>query len=209
MSQRSATNKRTTERDVTGVARKSAASAKPAKAAGASVRVVATSGKAKREQMAKGEDLSSLTKEEKKARKKERRRQEDRVYAASDALMNEDPTYRRYHRIWWGIMIAGIAALVVLYLITSLFGESDLAWAAILQIALLVLAYGCIIVVFVFDFWKVRPIRREYQTIAEGMSEAKLEAVLAKAQAEDARKDAEKEARKAAKRAERAAKKNK
>ena len=209
MSQRSATNKRNTDREVTGVARKSAASAKPAKPAASTVRVVATSGKAKRDQIAKGEDLSKLTKEEKKARKKERRKQEDRVYAVSDILMNQNETYQRYHKIWWGIMIVGVGALIVLYLITSLYGETDIAGVAIAQIVLLILAYGAIIAVFIFDFWKVRPIRREYQTIAEGMSEAKLKAVLEQDAAEKERKDAEKEARKAAKRAERQSKKKK
>ena len=209
MSMRSANNKRNTEHEVTGVARKSAASAKPAKAAASSVRVVATSGKAKREQRAKGEDLSNLTKEEKKARKKERRKQEDRIYAASDALMKEDETYRRYQKVWWALMIIGVSSLVILYLATNLLEDTGGTGLAIAQIVLLILAYGAIIAVFVFDLWKVRPIRNQYQRIAEGLSEGKLDEVIAKANAEEERKDAEKEAKKAAKRAERASRKKK
>ena len=209
MSTRSATNKRTTEREYTGVARKSAASAKPARAAASSVRVVATSGKAKREQIAKGENLEGLTKEEKKARKKERRRQEDRIYAASDALMHEDETYQRYQKIWWGMMIVGVASLVILYVITSLYGDTSTSWAAIMQIVLLILAYGCIIAVFVFDFWKVRPIRNQYQAIAQGLSDAKIDAIIEKSNADKERKEAEKDAKKAARRAKRADRKKK
>ena len=77
-------NQRNQNRAGNGMTRKSAGSAKPARAAAASVRVVPASSKAKRKQLERGEDLSGLTKEEKKARKAELRRQEDRIYAASN-----------------------------------------------------------------------------------------------------------------------------
>ena len=57
MSTRSATNKRTQFHEVTGVARKSAASAKPARQAASSVRVVPASSKARRKELEKGENL--------------------------------------------------------------------------------------------------------------------------------------------------------
>ena len=69
MSTRSATNKRTQFHEVTGVARKSAASAKPARQAASSVRVVPASSKARRKELEKGENLEGLSKEEKRARK--------------------------------------------------------------------------------------------------------------------------------------------
>ena len=68
MSTRSATNKRTQSHEVTGVARKSAASAKPARQAASSVRVVPASSKARRKELEKGENLEGLSKEEKRAR---------------------------------------------------------------------------------------------------------------------------------------------
>ena len=73
MSTRSATNKRTQSHEVTGVARKSAASAKPARQAASSVRVVPASSKARRKELEKGENLEGLSKEEKRARKAEKK----------------------------------------------------------------------------------------------------------------------------------------
>lgn len=60
MSTRSATNKRTQSHEVTGVARKSAASAKPARQAASSVRVVPASSKARRKELEKGENLEGF-----------------------------------------------------------------------------------------------------------------------------------------------------
>ena len=104
MSTRSAQNKRTQDKlqgeSRQGMARKSASSAKPARAAASSVRVVPASAKAKRAAAERTEDLSGLSKEEKKARKAEIRRQEDRVYTASNALLKEDKDYVRLRRIW-------------------------------------------------------------------------------------------------------------
>ena len=60
MSTRSATNKRTQSHEVTGVARKSAASAKPARQAASSVRVVPASSKARRKELEKGAKVNKL-----------------------------------------------------------------------------------------------------------------------------------------------------
>lgn len=211
MSQRSATNPRNTDRDnqITGVARKSASSAKPAKAAASSVRMAPSTSKEKREEYEKGENLEGLTKEEKKARKKERRRKEDRIYAVSEALMEADPDYQRYHRIWWAILIVGICGLVALWIYASFSADSDSSTIdSVFEIVCLVIAYGSIIGALIFDMVKVRPIRNQYQTIAEGMSENKLNSVLEKAAADEDRKEREKEAEKAAKQAAKQAKKD-
>ena len=210
MSQRSATNPRNTNRDeqVTGMARKSASSAKPATANSGTVRVVATSGKEKRKQMEQGENLEGLSKEEKKARKAERRRQEDRIYAASDALMRADPTYVHCNHVWWAITGVGIGALVILLILSYVVTDTTLY--SRLQVICLILGYGGIIGAIVYDIAKVRPIRNQYQTIVEGMSESKLDSVIDKATAEverqeleeEAKKQARKEARKAARKKE-------
>lgn len=196
MSQRSATNPRNTNRDeqITGMARKSASSAKPATANSGTVRVVATSGKEKREQMEKGENLEGLSKEEKKARKAERRQEEDRVLAASDALMKADPVYVHRNFISWIIMAISIVGLVAMLIISNLSDSSST-----LQIVCLVIGYGGLIVAIIYDMVRVRPIRNQYQTIAASMSESKLDSVLEKAAADEERKNLEKEAKKKAK----------
>ena len=116
MSTRSAINKRNQEKlqgaSGSGMARKSTSSAKPARPAGGSVRVVPATAKAKRAAAERGEDLSNLSKEEKKARKAELRREEDRIYTASSQLMKEDEDYSRYRRIWWVLLVIGIVAFI-------------------------------------------------------------------------------------------------
>lgn len=100
MSTRSATNKRTQSHEVTGVARKSAASAKPARQAASSVRVVPASSKARRKELEKGENLEGLSKEEKRARKAKQRAKEDRIYTVSNILLKQDEDYTKRRRIW-------------------------------------------------------------------------------------------------------------
>lgn len=181
MSTRNPMNKRSQERSqggTSGMARKSASSAKPARPAAGSVRVVASSGKAKRAQMERGEDLSNLSKEERKARKAELRRQEDRVYAVTDILMKENELYPRYRRIWWMLVITGIASLVATWVVLGIMGEGGTAQMGALEIVLLVFAYAAVILALVFDLWKIRPIRKEVRAIAEGMSEARMNDVL-------------------------------
>lgn len=181
MSTRNPQNKRMQEKaqgNLSGMARKSAASAKPARAAASSVRVVPASAKAKRAQMERGEDLSGLSKEEKKARKAEMRRMEDLVYTASDTLLRENPSYPRLRRIWWALLVGGIASLLGTWVVLSLGGSSDLSTENPLQLVLIVLAYVFIIVAFIFDFVKIRPLRNAARAEAEGMSEARLNAVL-------------------------------
>ena len=103
MSTRSATNKRTQSHEVTGVARKSAASAKPARQAASSVRVVPASSKARRKELEKGENLEGLSKEEKRARKAKQRAREDRIYTVSNILLKQDEDYTKRRRIWWAV----------------------------------------------------------------------------------------------------------
>ena len=186
MSTRSAQNKRTQEKlqgeNRQGMARKSASSAKPARAAGSSVRVVPSSSKAKRAAAERGEDLSGLSKEEKKARKAELRRQEDRVYTASNALLNENEDYVRFRRIWGVLLGIGIAALVGTWVALAVFGKdgADTQLAQTVQMGLIIVAYAAIIIAFIFDFMKIRPIRNACRTAASGMSESKLNEVIAR-----------------------------
>lgn len=186
MSTRSANNKRSQDKlqgvSGTGMARKSASSAKPARAAAGSVRVVPTTAKAKRAAAERGEDLSNLSKEEKKARKAELRREEDRIYTASSQLMKEDPDYPRLRRIWWVLLAIGIAALIGTWVMLAVMGQEGMATSAgqTAQFALIIAAYAAIIIAFIFDFMKIRPIRNACREKAAGMTAAKLDEVIAR-----------------------------
>lgn len=186
MSTRSANNKRNQDKlqgvSGTGMARKSASSAKPARAAAGSVRVVPTTAKAKRAAAERGEDLSNLSKEEKKARKAELRREEDRIYTASSQLMKEDPDYPRLRRIWWVLLAIGIAALIGTWVMLAVMGQEGMATSAgqTAQFALIIGAYAAIIIAFIFDFMKIRPIRNACREKAAGMTAAKLDEVIAR-----------------------------
>lgn len=186
MSTRSANNKRNQDKlqgvSGTGMARKSASSAKPARAAAGSVRVVPTTAKAKRAAAERGEDLSNLSKEEKKARKAELRREEDRIYTASSQLMKEDPDYPRLRRIWWVLLAIGIAALIGTWVMLAVMGQEGVATSAgqTAQFALIIAACAAIIIAFIFDFMKIRPIRNACREKAAGMTAAKLDEVIAR-----------------------------
>ena len=186
MSTRSANNKRNQDKlqgvSGTGMARKSASSAKTARAAAGSVRVVPTTAKAKRAAAERGEDLSNLSKEEKKARKAELRREEDRIYTASGQLMKEDPDYPRLRRIWWVLLAIGIAALIGTWVMLAVMGQEGMATSAgqTAQFALIIAAYAAIIIAFIFDFMKIRPIRNACREKAAGMTAAKLDEVIAR-----------------------------
>lgn len=190
MSTRSAQNKRTQDKlqgeSRQGMARKSASSAKPARAAASSVRVVPASAKAKRAAAERTEDLSGLSKEEKKARKAEIRRQEDRVYTASNALLKEDKDYVRLRRIWWVLLGIGIVALIGTWVLLAVLGQDAATTTAAqtAQMAMIIAAYAAIIAAFIFDFIKIRPIRNACRATAAGMSDAKLDEVIARSMKE-------------------------
>lgn len=199
MSTRSATNKRTQSHEVTGVARKSAASAKPARAAASSVRVVPASSKARRKEIEKGEDLSNLSKEEKRERKAKQRAQEDRIYTVSNILLKRDEDYLKRRKVWWGLLGAGMVLVVVVWV--SLYAASQAASKQMgtIQMVGIVLAYVVIIGAFIYDFARIRPLRNLYRSQAEGMSENKLNSFIEREAAEEDRRRAEREAKKASK----------
>lgn len=198
MSTRSPMNQRNQNREGVGMTRKSAGSAKPARAAAASVRVVPASSKAKRQQLERGEDLSNLSREEKKARKQELRRQEDRIYSAANVLMREDEEYMRQRKIFWMIMVLGIVFIAIGWAMLLAFGDAPERSYQTLEIAAIALSYVCIIGGFIYDMVKIRPIRNKHRAVAEGMSDAKLLDVLERAAAKDDQKRAEREAKKLA-----------
>lgn len=198
MSTRSPMNQRSQSREGKGFMRKSATSAKPARAAAGSVRVEASSSKARRKDREKGEDLSNLSKEEKRARKQQVRAQEDRVYSATNILMKNDADYLKRRRVWWALLGVGMGIIVLLWIWLFAGGKGGNITSAA-QVAVIVVAYVIIIAAFIYDFARIRPLRNTYRQRAEGMSQRALTALIEKAAAEDDQKRAEREAKKAAK----------
>lgn len=204
MSTRSPMNKRTQEQmregKKSGVARKSAGSAKPARPAAASVRVVSSSAKTRRKQAERGESLAGLSREEKRARKREERAREDRVYTASTALMKQDPEYIKNRRVFWAIMAVGIVFIVLGWVVMSVYGSHPEGTPLIMQYGFIGVAYVAIIASFIYDFVKIRPLRNESRAKAEGLSEGRLNALLERTAAEEDARRAEKKSRKDKKR---------
>lgn len=190
MSTRNPMNKRTQAQqagEISGFTRKSAGSAKPARAAASSVRVEPASSRAKRKQAERGESLVGLSKEEKRARKREQRLREDRAYAVSNELLRDEPEYKSRRRVFWGLLAVGVVATVIVWIMMTMFPagtDGTVQIAQIAQIAGLVVAYAAIIGSFIYDLARIRPIRNDARRRAEGMSESKqialLEAVAAK-----------------------------
>ncbi len=190
MTIRSATNKRTQERDFTGATRKSAASAKPARAAAGSVRVVSASAKTRRKEYEQGESLEGLSKAEKKARKQELRAKEDRMYSAANILMKQDEEYRSKRRFFWVLEAVGIVGIVVVWLmLTGVFNSFIPAETlAVGQLVGLGIAYAFVIGGFIYDLVKIRPLRNFYKAQVAGMTDRKVIEVLE----EEAEREAEK-----------------
>ena len=184
MSTRSATNKRTQNREYTGAARKSAASAKPAREAAGSVRVVPASSKARRAQRERGESLEGMSREEKRARKRELRAREDRVYSVSNSMLKQDPEYKKRRAIFWVILGLALAILLMVWLMLfGMDGAQDVA--TIPQIVGVVVAYVAVFGAFIFDFVRIRPLRNYYRGQAEGMSDKKIFEYIERAAAEE------------------------
>ena len=196
MSARNPMNKRSQAQqsgDVTGFTRKSAGSAKPARAAAASVRVVPASSKEKRKQAERGESLAGLSREEKRERRRQERMRDDRIYAVSNELLKEDPDYKSRRRVFWVLLALGMVATLAVWVMMIAAGEDGTGVSQPVQIVGLVVAYVCIIAAFVYDLARIRPLRNDARRRTEGMSEAKQLDVLEKSAAEQrAKREAKK-----------------
>lgn len=192
MSQRSPMNKRNqpgAERK--GMARKSASSAKPAREAASSVRVVPASSKERRKQYERGENLNGLSKEEKRARRAEQRELEDRIDTCVNYLLKEQPAYLSRRKMYWGfLVVAGVGFVGALIALGVVNGGVTWLPLEVVSLAFIALAYIGLIGGLVYDFVRIRPIRNEVRATVEGMSDNRMAAVLQRA-AEDAAKKRE------------------
>lgn len=194
MSIRSANNKRTQNHEYTGAARKSASSAKPARAAASSVRVVPATSKERRRELQQGESLEGLSKEEKKARKQEMRLREDRMMSAANILMKRDDEYNKKRYIFWALVIVGMVVALAVWLLMSF--SPTIGQSPVVQYGGIIIAYAAVIGGFIYDLVAIRPIRNYYKATVAGMTDRKVLDVLEESAKEDERKRAEKKAAK-------------
>ena len=157
------------------------------------MRVVPASTKEKRKQAERGESLAGLSKEEKRARKQAERLQEDRLYAASNALMRQDEDYNRRRKFFWVLLALGMVAIVIVWLMLGTTRGQEMQT---IQIVGIVIAYACILGAFIYDLVRIRPIRNACRSKAEGLTDKRLNNLIEKDAAERDAKKAKRESKK-------------
>lgn len=189
MSQRSSKNARTQKKmtgETKGMTRKGASSVKPSRQVATTVHLVsskkASSSKGASNRGASANKRGQLMgglfgNAEKKEAKRQERERRDKEMLASNIQLKQDPRYSTYRKIWWGFLGVGLAMTIVSWACMFVFpanpnnpGET----MGLVSTVALVLAYIFIIAGFVFDWIKVRPMRRKAETAAAAMSDKKL-----------------------------------
>ncbi len=121
-----------------GKTRKSAASAKPARAVGSSA--------------------STSTASKGKAAKKP---------SAASAVFRQNlqtPEYKKIHKRWWISLGAGVALVAVSWLVRA---YTSFTYAEAVSMGALVLSYAAIFYALYLDFTKIRPMRQEAEKAAK------------------------------------------
>lgn len=152
-----------------GFTRKSATKARPSRRAAQGVRMVSSSGKTKKK--------SDVSKEVAKAERKHDREISDLRYNVSQKLLEERDDYQHVHKVWFRFLVTGIALMataVILYLIVSNMGTNAPEWLGILGLLIMVAAYIVVIVGLIYDWRKMRPLRKEVDAYVQSMSEKRL-----------------------------------
>ena len=192
MSQRSPFNKRNQpqlgdeKKSASGMTRKSASKAKPAREAASSVRVVA-----KKKNPDGSTSTAGMTKEEKKEVRRAEREEEDVFNTLTNSMLKRNELYTKRRRIWWVFLGLGLVFVVASFA-SGYIGAADgsnmynlSTTGGILSVVSLVLAYVFIITSLVYEWMKIRPIRREIEASIVGLSPKKRRATLAKYYEED------------------------
>lgn len=201
MSRRSPTNDRyTADRSdrPAGATRKGASSAKPARAAAASVRIESSKSKMTKRQKAAVE--ATMTKEERKEAKAKQREEENLAYTATSILTNQDEKYKKLRRIWWALLV-----VAVVFTILSWVTLSTGVGGSVLGIVVLVIAYAGIIGALVMDFTVIRKRRNVSRDKVASMSRRQIERIVDESYDERLAKEAARKAKKEAKKAGRSA----
>ena len=160
--------------------KRTAAGGKPARSSAAGVRVV-QGGKASGKSSSSGKEL---TKEERKAEREARREKEDRIDIATAYLVRQDPEYAHMRKIWWGLLIAGFACILVSFVIQFVLqvNQSD-ALAAVAMVCL-VLSYVGIFGAVLYDLFVINKVRKTNRAKVEGMSAKRVDKLLEQNRAE-------------------------
>ena len=160
----------------TGFSKRSAARAKPAREAAGSVRTT------------NAKDSSSMSKEERKAARNARRSEQDVAYDATQIVLDQQPGYKTARRISWGTMIVGMVFAIASFLIMQYMQRGGAASESLaaLSIGLMVLAYVSIIGSFVYDYIKVRPMRKKAEETTSGMTQKRMKRMIAENEARKA-----------------------
>lgn len=205
MSQRSPFNKRnmptsSEEKSASsGMARKSAASAKPAREAAGSVRTIKVT-----KDKAGFTKTSGMTKEEKKKQRDKERAEDDEVFAVSDLILKHNENYHKQRRFWWVFIGVGVVCVIVSFALSYMAGavtnegaaENFNTPLAYVSIAFMILAYVGIFGALIWDFVKVRPIRDQTQDMVRSMSQKRRARTVEECNAMDEAKKAAKDAKK-------------
>lgn len=165
------------EKDKGGFAKRSVARAKPAREAAANVRVVSSTGKTK----SRGSGTQPQTKEERKAERAKERDELDREDAVSQILLESDPSYKPRRRVWWILIGIGFATMALSLIPTAIDSEEAQNWGSplgIFSIVCMIVCYTTIIAAFVYDFAKIRPMRKQSQKVAGGLTRKAMQKVL-------------------------------
>ena len=164
--------------------RKSAATAKPAREAAASVRVSGSGSGAPK------------SKEEKRAERARQREREDIRSRGFEAMLRADSEYHHAERVWWVFLGLGFVATIITLVLSYMVPESrDLnTGVGMISAIMLVFAYFCIFGSVVYSFFKMRPLRKKIEAKVAGMTDKKLNDFYLERQAEYNRKRAERKA---------------
>lgn len=167
-----------------GMAKKSAASAKPATRKAGTVR---------KGSIYKEKAPVELTKEEKKAAKKEANAEFDRMNAVANVLLEGNETYNALRRKWWWSIIVGLALAGISWVTLRKDQASPDQTQHLISIVTLALSYVFIIGAMIFDVRKIKPLRNAAADKAKSYSRRKQEEILREA---EARKNKKKESKK-------------
>lgn len=180
-----------------GFSKKSISRAKPAREAAQGVRVVDAKGNT-------SHGKAPQTKEERKEARRRAREVDDMRATVSNIMLEQNPEYIKRRRMWWVLMSVGFVALIIVMILYGVAAQSaqDLSTTlGIICVILMVLAYAAIIGSLIYDWVRVRPLRKVCDSVADGMTLKKMDAVIDKDARERAARKAARDAAKAAKKA--------
>ena len=103
------------------------------------------------------------------------------------------PEYQKSQKIWWGLLIAGIVCTVIAWGVLQQINANNIGQGYGTATAIMmVVAYVLVIGAFIFDIWKVRPMRKAADEQVAGMSKRRMQHLVEEEEARKAAKKAKK-----------------